>query len=139
MNSLNTIAGTAGRISGTTVRVARELNALIDWREVAAIVWQMLVAMAVLTFHAGRLTGRGVHRLNDWLAAAWRGLLVPAVNTSAQPVSTAYTFTSQQPIAHPLADLAAQLEALTVRELMAMTGSRRKLSKARLVALALAI
>ena len=61
------LAGHAGRIIGTAARIARQ----IDWREVFTIVVLGLVTTALLTYEAGRLTGRFVHDLNDTLAREW--------------------------------------------------------------------
>ena len=67
MTSITTIAGHAGRISGTAARLTRQ----IDWREVFTIVVMGLVTTALLTYETGRLTGRFVHALNDTLAREW--------------------------------------------------------------------
>jgi hypothetical protein len=137
---------------------ARQIWALIDWTEVGQIVIEGVVITAILTFMAGRGLGRWMHRLNDQMAAAWVRLwVVPdravkeslTVDTSAEPVSAAYQLLL--PAARPVAGLlmpapviapagptAEQLMALTVRELMALTGCRRKLSKRALVEIAMA-
>lgn len=73
-----TIPARLGFAAGVVVRESRRAWALIDWREVAAIVVQGLIILAVATFVAGEFTGRAVHRLNDRLAAFWSALLVPA-------------------------------------------------------------
>lgn len=131
-----TIAATAGRIAGTAARYARQLNDQIDWAEVAAIVLHGLQVLVVLALLAGRATRRAwdalvplSERMGRWYAAR----IAPSANTSvvlAQP--------QPQPIAHPLQALATELEALTRAELQALVGTRRKLGKAQLVAMALA-
>lgn len=127
-----TFAGTAGRITGTAARHIAHAWSLIDWAEVGTIVLHGLVALVVLTWHAGRLTGRACHRVNDQLAAFWRNLLVPMpTDTTPEP----------EPMADPIADVVeavARLEALTCRELRELTGCRRKLAKRQLIAMALA-
>jgi hypothetical protein len=127
-----TIAGTAGRIAGRCYVVAR----LIDWREVGAIVWHGLIVLAVMTWHAGYENGRAVHCANDALAALWRHLWVPPVvsppEAPQQPL--------QRPVAvsqaaiHPLAELAAELESLSCRQLRTIGGIRAKRSKQQLIA-----
>lgn len=128
----HTIAGTAGRIAGRCYVVAR----LIDWRKIGAIVWQGLVVLAVMTWHAGYETGRAVHRANDALAALWRRLWVPPVVSPPEPPQQPL----QRPVAvsqaaiHPLAQLAADLELLSCRELRDLGGIRAKRSKQQLIA-----
>lgn len=128
----STIAGAAGRIAGRCYVVAR----LIDWQEVGAIVWHGLVVLAVMTYHAGYETGRAVHCANDALAALWRRLWVPpVVSPPAVPQQPL-----QRPVAvsqaaiHPLAQLAADLELLSCRELRSLGGIRAKRSKHQLIA-----
>lgn len=120
-----TLAGAAGRVAGTTVRVICQ----IDWAEVAALVLDCLTALAIITLLAGRACRRAWdalpvlgERLGRWYAR----LLVPAPAVPAPPT------------VHPLAALATSLEALTRRELQALAGTRRNLPRRQLVALALA-
>jgi hypothetical protein len=118
-----TIAGTAGRIAGRCYVAAR----LIDWREVGAIVWHGLITLAVMTWHAGYETGRAVHRANDALA--------PVVSPPKPPQSTPTTLLVAAPVAvHPLAELAAEMESLSCRQLRTIGGIRAKRSKRQLIA-----
>lgn len=127
-----TIAGTAGRIAGRCYVAAR----LIDWREVGAIVWHGLITLAVMTWHAGYETGRAVHRANDALAPLWRRLWVaPVVSPPKPPQSTPTTLLVAAPVAvHPLAELAAEMESLSCRQLRTIGGIRAKRSKRQLIA-----
>jgi len=97
----------------------------VDWPTVAAVVIDCLKALAVLC----------------WLVAVeGRRLLIAASASLGRLYASALASApSAPPIAHPLSLVAASLEALTCRELRALTGTRRKLSKASLVALALAL
>ncbi len=85
-------AGTAGRITGATIRVARQINSQIDWREVFTITALGLVTLVLLAYEAGRITGRTIHTINDWLArewvAAWGVLERPAaaIVTTPEPI-----------------------------------------------------
>lgn len=128
----HTIAGTAGRIAGRCYVVAR----LIDWEEVGAIVWHGLIVLAVMTYHAGYEIGRAAHRANDALAALWRGLWVrPVVSPPEAPQQPLQRLTVAVPVAiHPLAQLAADLELLSCRELRSLGGIRAKRSKHQLIA-----
>jgi len=128
----HTIAGTAGRIAGRCYVVAR----MIDWREVGAIVWHGLIVLAVMTYHAGYETGRAVHCANDALAVLWRRLWVPPVVSPPEPrQQPLQRLTVAVPVAvHPLAQLAADLELLSCRELRDLGGIRAKRSKQQLIA-----
>jgi hypothetical protein len=128
----STIAGAAGRIAGRCYVVAR----LIDWREVGAIVWHGLIVLAVMTWHAGRETGRAVHCANDALAALWRRLWVPPVVSPPEaPAQPLQRLTVAVPVAiHPLAELAAELESLSCRQLRTIGGIRARRSKQQLIA-----
>lgn len=117
-------AAHAGRVAGTVVAVARQ----IDWAEVGQIVVHGLIACAVAVYVAGEMSGRWLHCLNDRLAQVLAG--TSAMPIPARPVAA--------PITHPLAELAAELEQLTVQQLRTITGIRRKLAKRELVAWALA-
>lgn len=132
-NAHITAARISGRIAGTTVRHLVWLNDQIDWTEVGAIVLHGLQVLVVLTL----LAGRGARRLWDQLPAfsermgkAYSRLVV----RTAEQVATA-----PQPVVSPLVTMAQELEQLTVRELMAIAGTRRKLAKRELVAMALAV
>jgi hypothetical protein len=56
--SINTIAGTAGRITGTAAKGLIWAHRTIDWAEVAQIVIEGLKVLVVLTLLAGRATRR---------------------------------------------------------------------------------
>lgn len=76
-----------------------------------------VAVVLVAVYAAGYCCGEWLHRLNDDITA----MVVkrrPAV----------------APLVHPLMAVAADLEQLTCRELRAITGIRRKASKAQLVA-----
>ena len=78
-----------------------------------------VAAVLVAIYAAGYCVGEWLHQLNDHLAAAL---------VKRPPVSPAAL--------HPLASIAAEMEQLTVRELRAVTGIRRKMRKAELIATA---
>ena len=86
------IAGHAGRIAGISYRTIRNLAAQIDWREVFTITVLGLVTLVLLTYEAGRVTGRAVHALNDALAREW----VAACGVLERPAA---------PIVHPVAPI----------------------------------
>lgn len=106
------------------------LHGQIDWAEVGQIVWHGLIALAVATYVAGEFTGRALHRANDVLARWWAARLVPPpVEPAARPC---------QPALHPLAVVGADLALLSNTQLRRITGTRNRLTKAQLVALAVA-
>lgn len=146
-----TIAATAGRTLGTAARYARQLNDQIDWAEVAAIVLHGLQVLVVLALLAGRATRRAwdaLVPLSERMGKAYAAWLVGETVQTVQgstpstpcstPVATAQTVQTVHAWVHPLQVLATELEALTRRELQALVGTRRKLGKAQLVAMALA-
>ena len=72
----------------------------------------------------------------------WRRLWVPNTEPAAAPIlvkPAPIRLASQlQPLVHPLAELAADLETLTCSQLRNLAGTRRKARKAELVAMVLA-
>jgi hypothetical protein len=118
--TITTIAGIAGRITGTAAKGLIWANDQIDWAEVAQIVIEGL-----------KVFWDALPSWSEQLGRAYSRLLVGAVETVQ---------TVQQTVAaiHPLATLAAELEQLTRAELQVMAGTRRKISKRQLVALMLA-
>jgi hypothetical protein len=109
----------------------------VDWPTVAAVVIDCLRALAVLCWLVA-VEGR---RLLFSASASLGRLYASALASAPSPVVTDRppVVVAAPPIAHPLSLVAASLEALTCRELRALTSTRRKLSKASLVALALAL
>lgn len=103
---LTTIAGTAGRIAGSTARGLLWLNEQIDWSEVAQIVLQGLQILIVLTLLAGRYSRRAwddLPGLSEKLGRWYAELLVPAaVELAAVPVV---------PVQHLLAPITATMAA----------------------------
>jgi hypothetical protein len=71
------------------------------------------------------------------LGRRYAALLVRAADEPAIAAAPS-SATAPAPLQHPLATLATELEQLTHRQLQALTGCRRKASKAQLIALALA-
>lgn len=99
--------------------------------------WVRTIAtLAVWLYCAGYETGRAVHRANDALAALWRRLWVPPVVSPPEaPQWTHTTLLVAAPVAvHPLAELAAEMESLSCRQLRTIGGIRAKRSKRQLIA-----
>ena len=112
----------------------RWFAAHIDWPTVAAVVIDCLKALAVLCWLVA-VEGR----LLLFSASASLGRCYSAALAPAPSLVVAAPLVVVAPSPHPLAMVAASLEALTCRELRALTGTRRKARKADLVALALAL
>jgi hypothetical protein len=102
---------------------------------VAAVVVDCLKALAVLCWLVA-VEGR---RLLITASASMGRCYSAALASAPSPVVVAAPLVVVAPSPHPLAVVAASLEALTCRELRALAGTRRKLPKASLVALALAL
>lgn len=131
MTTITTIAGIAGRVTGTAARGLIWAYHEIDWAEVAQIVIEGLKILIVLTLLAGRYSRRVWDQLpviSERLGRWYADLLIPAAAPVAIPAA---------PMQHPLAVLAAELEQLSRRELQALAGSRRKIAKTQLIAMAL--
>lgn len=111
-----------------TVAGLRWATRNIDWRMVAMIVIEGLAVIAA----------------SLWTAAVWshRMLIVLSERAghcfAALITTTETTMAAIQPMVHPLADVAAELESLTCVQLRAMLGTKRKLRKAELIAMLLA-
>jgi len=121
----------------TTAQVAQALErgARIA-APVIALLITCLVLLAELTYELGRLTGEAVHERSDQLARLWVRLWVRKAEVLAEPAAAPIP-TPCAPVApalHPLTALAADLQGYTSSELRRMTGSRRRCSKAELVA-----
>lgn len=117
-----TLAGRAGRITGTIARGLIWAYHAIDWAEALALVIACLQILIVMLLLAGRATRRAwdalpvlSERLGRWYS---RRLVGPARVT---------------PAGTPAPARRRDLEQLTHRELMALAGTRRKLAKRQLI------
>lgn len=131
-----TTAQRAGRIAGTTAKGLIWAYRTIDWAEVAQIVIQGLRILVVLALLAGRGTRRAwdaLVPLSERIGRAYsRWLVTPeTVRTVHVPVSAPKRAPHLQALEFEL----EQLMATPHRQLMAMAGTRRKLSKRQLVAM----
>jgi len=122
----------------TTAQIAHSLErgARIAAPAIALIITSV-VLLVELAYELGRFTGQAVHDRNDQLAAIWRNLWAAEPEALAEPAVApipASFAPVAPPIVHTLALLAVQLEGCTADELRRVTGSRRRCSKAELVA-----
>ncbi|MEY3462449.1 MAG: hypothetical protein RLZZ468_227 [Cyanobacteriota bacterium] len=131
METTITIAGRAGRITGTIARGLIWAYHEIDWAEVAALVIACLQVLIVALLLAGRATRRAwdalpvlSERLGRWYS---HRLVEPARVTPAGTLAPARPALA--------AARRRDLEQLTQRQLMALAGTRRKLAKRQLIAL----
>jgi hypothetical protein len=119
----------AGRFVGRLLWPAIHFTAatlrLIEWRIVAAVVFDCLKVLAVAAYVAAVMARRGLIDASAALGRRYSAAVAPAA-----PIAPAAY--------HPAAVIAADLGALTCAQLRALTGCRRKLPKAQLIALALA-
>ena len=137
--ALNTLANSirltyqAGRFAGrllwpaihAVVAAARWAHREIDWRLVALVVRDGLVALVALT----------------WLALTWtRQTLIAASERLGRCYAAAWVTPSvvMAPVVHPLALVAEDLERLTCKQLHELIGTKRRVRKAELIAMALA-
>lgn len=131
--TMNTIrfAGAAGRVVGTAV-------ALINWAEVLEIVLHGLKVLVVLCLLAGRATRRcwdALPILSERLGNAYAALIAPPLLVPAGPALPAPVAITEPMVT---TRTAAELLQLTNRELRELVGTRKRLAKRELVAMALA-
>jgi len=114
-----------GRILWPVIHFTAALVRLIDWRIVAAVVIDCLKVLAVAAYVAALMARRGLIALSAAMGRRYAAAVAPAA-----PIAPAAY--------HPAAMIAGGLSALTCAQLRALTGCRRKLPKAQLIALAIA-
>lgn len=119
----------AGRFVGRLLWPAIHFTAatlrLIDWRLVAAVVFDCLKVLAVAAYVAAVMARCGLIALSAAMGRRYAATVAPAA-----PIAPAAY--------HPAAVIAADMAALTCAQLRALTGCRRKIRKAELIALAIA-
>jgi hypothetical protein len=116
-----------GRIAWPVIHFTAAVVRLIDWRLVAAVVIDCAKVLAVAAYVAAVMARRALIDASAALGRRYSAAVVPIAPAVVAP-----------PISHPAAVIAADLGALTCAQLRALTGCRRKLPKAQLIALALA-
>lgn len=123
----------------TTAQIAQNLERAA--RVVApavALVITCTVLLTELAYQLGYQLGAAVHARNAELSAVWRRLWVPNSEPAAAPIVVKPAPIRLAPQLHPLAELAADLEALSCSQLRSLAGTRRKARKAELIAMLLA-
>ena len=116
-----------GRIAWPVIHWTAAIVRLIDWRLVAAVVIDCAKVLAVAAYVAAVMARRGLIDASAALGRRYSAAVVPIAPAVVVP-----------PISHPAAVIAGELSALTCAQLRALTGCRRKLPKAQLIALAIA-
>lgn len=133
----------------TTEQVAAHLqHAARIAAPVVALLITTLLLLVELTYELGYQLGSAVHARNDQLSKVWVRLWVGGTAEPAAPDplqelgsgvhSTAEPAAPTAPLQHPLSVLANELEQLTATQLRAVLGTRRRCSKAQLIAAAMA-
>ena len=113
-----------GRIAWPVIHWTIATLRLIDWQTVAAVVFDCLKVLAVAAYVAAVMARRGLINASAAMGRRYSAAVVP----SAPAAPAAY---------HPAAIIAGELSALTCAQLRALTGCRRKIRKADLIALAI--
>ena len=108
-----------------TARACRWFFANVDWGLVAAVVIDCLKVLAVAAYVAAAMARRGLIDASAAMGRRYSAAVVPI----APAAPAAY---------HPAAMIAGELSTLTCAQLRALTGCRRKIRKADLIALAIA-
>lgn len=123
----------------TTAQIAQNLErAARVIAPAVALVITCAVLLTELAYQLGYLLGTAVHARNAELSAVWRRLWVPNAEPAAAPIVVKPAPIRLAPQLHPLAELAADLEALSCSQLRSLAGTRRKARKAELIAMLLA-
>ena len=130
-NPMSTLPTTA-QIAQNLERAARVIAPAV------ALVITCTVLLTELAYQLGYLLGTAVHARNAELSAVWRRLWVPSAEPAAAPIVVRPAPIRLAPQLHPLAELAADLEALSCNQLRSLAGTRRKARKAELIAMLLA-
>ena len=100
----------------------------IDWRMVVTIVIEGLVALCVATWMLVQWSHRSLINLSELMGRCFASIIT----------TTETTMAIVQPMIHPLANIAVELETLTCSQLRAIVGTKRKLRKAELISMLLA-
>ena len=116
-----------GRIAWPVIHWTIATLRLIDWRIVAAVVFDCLKVLAVAAYVAAVMARRGLINASAAIGRRYSAAVAPIAPAVVVP-----------PISHPAAVIAADLSALTCAQLRALTGCRRKIRKDDLIALAIA-
>ena len=116
-----------GRIAWPVMHFTIATFRLIDWRIVAAVVFDCAKVLAVAAYVAAVMARRGLINASAAIGRRYSAAVAPIAPAVVVP-----------PISHPAAVIAADLSALTCAQLRALTGCRRKIRKADLIALAIA-
>lgn len=129
----------------TTAQVAASLErtARIAAPFIAFLV-TVIILLAELSYAFGYQLGSAVHARNDQLAGLWHRLWASKPEVLAEPAAKPILQSNVKqsknltmlaaPAVHPLALLTAELETMTCKQLQTLIGTRRRCSKAELVA-----
>jgi hypothetical protein len=148
MNTVTTLAGTAGRITRAAAAGVIWVYRNTDWTEVWETVLQGLKVLVVLTLLAGRLARRWWDALPGWseqLGQWYADRITPpdhVIDMTGMDWHAPVQFLpvpAYMPAAVPArVEVRQQLEGMTCRQLRDLTGIRRKMAKRQLIELALA-
>ena len=118
-----------------TMTITRIIRA--DWGAALEAAARAVVPAIALAYVAGMALGRWIHDLNDALAAMASRRPAPAVAPAApKPVAATLPPAGGAPLAL-MAPAPVELATLSNRELMRLVGTRRRLPKRQLIALAM--
>ena len=117
-----------GRIAWPVIHFTVSTLRLIDWRIVAAVVFDCLKVLAVAAYVAAVMARRALIDASAAMGRRYSAAVAP-IAPAAPAAPAAY---------HPAAMIAGELSTLTCAQLRALTGCRRKIRKADLIALAIA-
>jgi hypothetical protein len=116
-----------GRIAWPVIHFTVATLRLIDCRFVATVVIDCLKVLVIAAYVAAVMARRALINASAAMGRRYSAAVAPIAPAVMVP-----------PVSHPAAVIAADLSALTCAQLRALTGCRRKIRKADLIALAIA-
>ena len=116
-----------GRLLWPVIHWTAAVVRLIDWRTVAAVVFDCAKVLAIAAYVAAVMARRALIDASAAMGRRYSAAIAPSAPAIVAP-----------PISHPAAVIAGELSTLTCAQLRALTGCRRKIRKADLIALAIA-
>jgi hypothetical protein len=116
-----------GRVLWPVIYWLAAVCRLIDWRLVAAVVIDGLKILVAATITAAQLAIPTLTKVSAAMGRWYAAVLVKPAAVAVVPVL---------PVVHPLAVMAEDLEGLTCNQLRALIGTRKRVRKAELIAMA---
>lgn len=136
-----TFPQTAGRIAGTAARYVIQVNRQIDWEEALETFLHGLQVLIAGAMVAAQYTHRAWKNLPAWseqMGSAYSRLIVGNVAKDTEAPTVESAPVALAPAQNHLWVVAEDMKSMTCAQLKEMVGTKRKLTKAQLIAMAVA-